>query len=261
MWAPFFMVSIQFKEKAKLFFASDFHLGAPNKEQSDLRELKILNWLESILTEADGLFLVGDIFDFWFEYKTVVPKGFIRFLSMIYRFTEKGIPVYFFHGNHDLWMKDYFEKELGVQIIQNDLKVLLDGKSFLITHGDGLGPGDHTYKTLKKIFTNPIAKWLFRWLHPDIGVRIASTWSSRSRINSTKNGSEEFQGEQEWLYQYALEQERQEHHDYYIFGHRHLPIEMNVSADSKYINLGEWVNYCTYAKYENGELKLLTYEG
>jgi UDP-2,3-diacylglucosamine hydrolase len=254
------MDKIQFDKNAKLFFASDFHLGAPTKEISDQREKKIISWLQSIIDDADGLFLVGDIFDFWFEYKTVVPKGFVRFLAVIAQFTERGIPVYFFHGNHDLWMKDYFVKELGVTVIPDALHIEVGEKNLFVAHGDGLGPGDQTYKLLKKVFTNPLAKWLFHWLHPDIGVGLAAAWSSKSRINNIKKGGEEFQNEGEWLYQFALEKEKQSHHDYYIFGHRHLPLEMKVTDNSLYINLGEWVNYSTYASFINGSLELKTYE-
>ena len=252
--------TIHFSETANLFFASDFHLGAPSQEKSQQREARIIRWLESIIDQADGLFLVGDIFDFWFEYKTVIPKGFVRFQATISKFTARDIPVYFFHGNHDLWMKDYFQQELGVEVIPDLLRVQAGEKSLLIGHGDGLGPGDHTYKLLKKVFIHPAAKWLFRWLHPDIGVKIAASWSSKSRINSIKKGDEDFQNEDEWLFQFAQKTEQSQHHAYYIFGHRHLPLEMKVNDKSTYVNLGEWVNYNTYGEYTGGALLLNTYE-
>lgn len=254
------MDTIQFPANSTLYFASDFHLGAPNRSESSYRETKIIQWLNSIENNANGIFLVGDVFDFWFEYGSVIPKGFVRFQAAIARFTDRGIPVYFFHGNHDMWMKSYFKDELGVEIITDLLAINIGEKKLLVGHGDGLGPGDHTYKILKKIFKSPIAKWFFNWLHPDIGVTIASIWSSKSRINNIKKGGEEFQNENEWLYQYVKEIEAKKHHDFYVFGHRHLPLEMQVGNNSKYFNLGEWVNYCTYGKIEKGKFSLLTYE-
>jgi UDP-2,3-diacylglucosamine hydrolase len=254
------MKTVSFSANSKLYFASDFHLGAPNKDSSNERENRIIRWLIQAAEDADAFFLVGDVFDFWFEYASVVPKGFVRFQAAIAHITDRGIPVYFFHGNHDMWMNKYFEEELGVQIITDLLKITIGDQSLLIGHGDGLGPGDQTYKFLKKIFKNPIAKWFFRWLHPDIGVSVATAWSSKSRLNNIKKGGEEFQNENEWLYQFALDFEAKQHHDFYIFGHRHLPIEMNVGDRSIYINLGEWVNYNTYCEFENSQAKLLTFE-
>jgi UDP-2,3-diacylglucosamine hydrolase len=255
------MKTITFQNGAKLYFASDFHLGAPDSSSSRERELKIISWLDMASKDADAIFLVGDIFDFWFEYRTVVPKGFIRFFSKIAELTQQGIQVYFFYGNHDMWMRNYFCEELQVTIISDLLKVQIGQDQLLIGHGDGIGPGDQFYKFLKKIFRNPIARWMFSWLHPDLGVGLATRWSSRSRINNLKKGAEEFRDINEWLYQFSSATESQSHHDFYIFGHRHLPIEMEVNDHSKYFNLGEWVNYCTYGVYENGDFSLLTYEG
>ncbi|MFT4737960.1 MAG: UDP-2,3-diacylglucosamine hydrolase [Paraglaciecola sp.] len=255
-----FMTQLEFSAEARLAFASDFHLGAPNYSQSRDRETVINQWLEEVGRNADAIFLVGDVFDFWFEYKAVVPKGFIRFLGKLASLADQGIPIHIFHGNHDLWIKDYLTKEVGAIIHSDPITLVIGQKKMLVGHGDGLGPGDHTYKFLKKVFKNPVAKFLFHWLHPDIGVGLANRWSSNSRINNIKKGSEEHQGENEWLYQYALEQEKISHHDYYVFGHRHLPMEMKISENSSYINIGEWVNYKTYGLFEDSKLQLLTYE-
>ena len=254
------MHSLTFEPDATLYFASDFHLGAPDPTQSRDREHRIIQWLDHISHDADAVFLVGDVFDFWFEYRTVVPKGFVRFQAALARLTDAGVRVLLFHGNHDMWMRDYFVDELGVEMIPSCAEVIIGDQRLYVGHGDGLGPGDPVYKILKAVFKNPIANWLFGWLHPDIGVWIATTWASGSRAKSLKKGKDEFRGEKEWLYQYARRIEDSRHHDYYLFGHRHLPIEMAVGEHSAYINLGEWVNYHTYALYTKGQMSLLTYE-
>lgn len=245
----------------KIYFASDFHLGAPDLTQSSIREQKILRWLKVIEKDARAIYLVGDIFDFWFEYKTVVPKGAVRLLGKIAALVEKGIEIHFFVGNHDIWMFDYFEEELGVQVHRKPLQVKLGTKDFFIAHGDGLGPGDYGYKRLKKIFTNRFCQWLFRWIHPDIGVWIANKASHTSRTAQIE--PEHFLGkENEWLLQYANRKLKQKPTtDYFIFGHRHLPLDILLTNHkSRYINLGEWFSYCTYAVFDGNELQLQAFE-
>ncbi|MDX5338497.1 MAG: UDP-2,3-diacylglucosamine diphosphatase [Cyclobacteriaceae bacterium] len=243
----------------KIFFASDFHLGAPNTEESKIREKKIISWLDQIAEEAAAIFLVGDIFDFWFEYKEVIPKGFIPLISKIHQLRERGIPILFFTGNHDLWMKDYFTQELGIPVYHHPIELSVEGKKILVGHGDGLGPGDHTYKLIKKVFVNPFAQWLFRWLHPDLGIKLAKAWSGKSRISNREKNENRFLGEGEWLWQYCKELEAKVHHDYYIFGHRHLPLELKVSENSTYFNLGEWVSQFTYLELGSNGPKLKTF--
>ncbi|WP_083639139.1 UDP-2,3-diacylglucosamine diphosphatase [Algoriphagus marinus] len=244
----------------KLFFASDFHLGAPNETESKLREKRIIRWLESISKEAAAIFLVGDIFDFWFEYGQVIPKGFIPFISKISQLRDQGIPIYFFTGNHDLWMKDYFTAELGIPIFHEPILLRVNNEKILVGHGDGLGPGDYSYKILKKIFTNPISKWLFRWIHPDFGVKLAKAWSGHSRITNIAKNESHFLGDDEWLWQYCKEVEAGTHHDYYIFGHRHLPLELKVSENSTYFNLGEWVNQNTFLEFDGEKFELIEFK-
>ena len=244
----------------KLFFASDFHLGVPDYQSSLKREKRIIAWLESIRNEAHTIFLLGDIFDFWFEYKHAIPKGFIRIQGKLAELRDAGIPIIFFTGNHDMWMFDYFEKELGIPIYRDPQVLTVENKKFLIGHGDGLGPGDKTYKILKKIFNSRICQWLFARIHPNTGIGIANYWSRSSRISNTKK-EEKFQGEEgEYLLVYCREQEKNEHHDYYIFGHRHLPLDLSISERSRYINLGEWVNFNTYAEYDGTTLALKNFE-
>lgn len=245
----------------KLFFASDFHLGAPNAQESKIREQKIIRWLDQIADEAAAIMLVGDIFDFWFEYGQVIPKGFIPFISKISQLRDRGIPILFFTGNHDLWMKDYFTTELGIPVYSHPIELSVAGKKFLVGHGDGLGPGDHTYKLLKKVFTNPFAQWLFKWLHPDLGIGLAKAWSGHSRISNTAKNENHFLGEDEWLWQYCKEVESRFHHDYYVFGHRHLPLELVVGDSSMYYNLGEWVSQFTYLEFDGLAPKLQKFEG
>lgn len=243
----------------KIYFASDFHLGVPSKEESLKREQKIVRWMDTIRPSAHAIFFMGDIFDFWFEYRHTIPKGFIRFQGKLAEFVDAGIPVYFFTGNHDMWMFDYFTDELGIPVFRHNQQFELNNKKFFIGHGDGLGPGDHTYKLLKRIFANPICQWLFARIHPNLGMSIAHMWSRKSRISSTKKEVKRF-GEEEWLLLYSREKEKEQHHDYYVFGHRHLPMELEVNDQSKYINLGEWVNYNTYAEFDGKELKLLEFK-
>lgn len=239
----------------KIYFASDFHLGTPNFEQSSEREHHIIRWLDEIKNDCSELFLMGDVFDFWFEYKYVVPKGFVRLQGKIAEFTDAGIPVYFFKGNHDMWVRDYFTKELGMQIVSDELRIERNGKSFYLHHGDGLGPGDHTYKLLRKVFRNPLCQWLFGVLPPSIGLGIANRWSAHSR--AAQPNTEKFMGEErEWLAVYAKEILQQQHYDYFIFGHRHLPMEIKLNDKSTYINIGEWLNYHSYAVFDGEQVKL-----
>jgi UDP-2,3-diacylglucosamine hydrolase len=253
-------IHIPLQAGKKVYFASDFHLGVPNATASLLREKKIVRWLEYIRPTAEAIFLVGDIFDFWFEYKQSIPKGYIRLQGKLAELTDAGIPVIFFSGNHDMWMFDYFTKELDIPIFRQPKQFLIGQSKFMIGHGDGLGPGDHTYKLLKKIFASKLCQWLFARVHPNTGIAIANAWSRRSRIASNAKGEEKFMGDAEWLYTYAKETEAREHHDFYVFGHRHLPLILQVNSISRYINLGEWINYCTYACFDKGTMELLTFE-
>jgi len=240
----------------KIYFASDQHFGAPNQIQSAKREKIFLEWLEFIEKDATALFLLGDLFDFWFEYKTVVPKGFVRILGKLASMSDQGIPIYFFVGNHDLWMTDYFKTELNITVFHDPQKFSFQNKSFFIGHGDGKGPGDKGYKRMKKVFTSPFFQFLFRWLHPDIGVKIAQHLSIKNKLIS---GAEDvrFLGEEsEWLVQYAKRKLENEHFDYFIFGHRHLPLEIPLSETSTYFNLGDWIQYYTYGVFDGNKFKL-----
>lgn len=258
--------SIYLKEGKKLYFSSDHHLGVPTPQKSLLREKLIIEWLESIKADAQVIFLVGDIFDFWFEYGYVVPKGFVRILGKLAELTDEGIELIIFTGNHDMWMFGYLTDELGATIYRKPVEFEIKShnnisKTLLVGHGDGLGPGDRVYKTLKHIFANRFFQFLFRVVHPDIGMWIATQWSKRSRIANVKKGEEQFMGDdKEWLLQFCKEVEATKHHDFYVFGHRHLPLELKVSEDSRYVNLGEWVTQQTFAVFDGDNLKLKTFK-
>jgi len=241
-------------KQGKIYFASDFHLGIPNREKSLEREKLIVQWLDEIKKDAAEIYLMGDMFDFWFEYRTAVPKGFTRLLGKIAEISDSGIPISVFTGNHDMWMFNYLQDELGVNIYRKPIVREYNGKKFFLAHGDGLGPGDHGYKFIKKVFANPLCQWLFARIHPNTGIGIANFWSRRSRMS---NGIKDtFKGEEkEYLVNFVKDTLKKEHYDYFIFGHRHLPLEIQI-GNSWYINLGEWVNYSTYAVFDGQKLEL-----
>jgi len=244
----------------KVYFLSDFHLGAPNAVESRKREDRLVRFLQDARKDAGVIFIVGDIFDFWFEYKTVVPKGFVRILGTLAQMADEGIQLHIFTGNHDLWMQDYLSKELNAKLYFEPQQFTIQNKQFLIGHGDGLGPGDNGYKRLKKIFTNPICQWLFRWLHPDAGIQLANYFSRKSRAK-TGNTDELFLGEdKEWLILYTKEQAKTMAVDYFIFGHRHYAIDFKIDEKSRYINLGDWIRLNSYAVFDGKDLQLLTWE-
>ena len=217
----------------KIYFASDFHLGVPTKAISLEREKKLVKWLDEVSKDAEEIFLVGDVFDFWYEYKTVIPKGFVRIQGKIAELTDAGIKVHYFIGNHDMWAFDYFTEELGVKMYRDHEEFEFSGKKFFIGHGDGLGPGDKGYKVI---------------------------WSRSSRMANGGGEDQKFLGvEGEWLAAYCRETLKNKHFDYFIFGHRHLPLDMKVGENSRYINLGEWVNYTTYAVFDGENLELKEY--
>jgi len=240
----------------KIYFLSDFHLGAPDEKSSLVREKKLVRFFDSIRHNAAQIFIVGDIFDFWYEYKEVVPRGYVRLLGKLAELTDAGIPVHFFVGNHDMWMHDYFQKELNISVYFEPKVFEFNQKIFYIGHGDGLGPGDHGYKFIKKIFRNPLCQWAFGQLHPTWGIGLANYFSRKSRVK-TGNSDEIFLGEdKEWLILYCREMLKQKHYDYFIFGHRHFPLDFSLGADSRYINLGDWIRNFTYATFDGKDMEL-----
>lgn len=248
----------------KIYFASDFHFGIPDHDGSLEREKLFVRWLDEVKTDAAHIFLMGDIFDFWFEYRTVVPKGFVRLLGKLAGITDAGIPVSLFRGNHDVWAFDYFEKELNIKLYRRPEIMEFSGKKFYLAHGDGLGPGDNGYKFLKKVFACPVNQWLFSWLHPDLGARMGLYFSKKSRLaNIAKEGKKDATNnlKNEMLYQYAAGMsEKHPEVDFFIFGHRHLPTQVRLNDSTELVILGDWITNFTYAVFDGEKLLLKQYE-
>lgn len=244
-----------------IYFLSDFHLGVPSKEESLVREKLIVQFLNDIKDKASEIFIVGDMFDFWFEYKYVVPRGYMRLLGKLAELSDAGIKLHFFVGNHDMWMTNYFQEELNMKVYFGPEDFEWNGKHFHVGHGDGLGPGDAGYKRLKKIFRSPLCQWAFGVLPPRMGMGLANYMSRRSRAK-TAHIEENFLGEdREWLIQYSRKKLEEKKYNFFIFGHRHLPIDFRLTSESRYINLGEWLNFFTYAVFDGQDVQLLSYKG
>lgn len=247
---------MQVPEGKKIYFLSDFHLGVPDQQTSLSREKRIVAFLDAIKEDACMVFVLGDLFDFWFEYRKVVPKGYVRILGKLAELTDKGIAVHFFVGNHDMWMSGYFESELNIPVYFQERAYEFNGKKFIIGHGDGLGPGDQGYKLLKTVFRNPFCQFLFGLIPPAVGISIAEYFSRKSRI-ATGNTEDHFLGEdKEWLIQYCKSVLAKYQVDFFIFGHRHLPIDVELNTTSRYINLGDWVKYDSYAVFDGDQVVL-----
>ncbi len=248
------------ESKKKIFFASDVHLGAHSIRNHREHEHIFVSWLESIKDEAGELYLMGDIFDFWFEYSHVIPRGFTRFLGKLCEFTDRGIPVHFFTGNHDIWIFDYLPRETGVIVHREPFTTVLYNKRFFLAHGDGLTPYEKTYNRLKSVFTSPLAQTLFKWIHPDLGIPMAKFWSRKSRNKNDQLHTATFQGEEkEWLIEFAKQTLEKEHYDFFVFGHRHIVREVMIAPQSRVFYLGDWITHFSYGEWdgENFRLKFL----
>lgn len=240
----------------KIYFASDFHLGIDVKYSSKEREKQIVEWLDLVKQDAEEIYLVGDLFDFWFEYKRVVPKGHVRLLGKLAELSDRGIKLYFFTGNHDMWMFSYLEEEMNIPIYRKPIRKEIKGKQFYIGHGDGLGPGDRSYKFLKRVFNNGICQWLFARLHPNFGIALANYFSGSSRQKNTSD-SDYLGPEKEWLALYCEEEVQRQHADYFVFGHRHLPIDHTLkNGKSRYLNIGDWMNHNSYAVFDGQDIQI-----
>lgn len=252
---------MQLPPDKNVYFLSDFHLGVPTHAASLQREKLIVQFLDSIKDRAHTIFLVGDMFDFWFEYRKVVPKGYVRLLGKLAELSDAGVQLHFFVGNHDMWMKGYFQQELNMPVYFAPRSFVFNNCSFYIGHGDGLGPRDYGYKALKKVFRHPACQWLFGILPPVVGMGLADYFSGKSR-GGEHHEEEKFFGEKkEYLIIYSREVLKKETYNFFVFGHRHLPIDYCLTNESRYINLGEWMNYQTYAVFNGKEMTLKSFTG
>jgi UDP-2,3-diacylglucosamine hydrolase len=243
------MIEVQIPAGKKAYFASDFHLGFPIHAESLVREKYIVAWLTQVQKDASDIFLLGDLFDFWFEYNQVVPKGFVRFLGKLAEMYDAGIRIHIFVGNHDLWMKTYLKDEIGAIIYTQPTEFCFNFQEksvrALLGHGDGLGPGDNGYKFLKKIFVHPLSIFLFKILHPDLGVRLAHLWSNTRKSDTISAGDVPFDSDSDFILNYVRDQVRLDVKSNvlkkaYVFGHRHHPIAFALGDESTYYNLGDW---------------------
>lgn len=242
--------------QGKIYFASDFHLGLKAGSDPAQREKRVIAWLESAASDASEIFLLGDIFDFWWEYRLVVPKGFTRFLGAVAAITDSGVPVHFFTGNHDMWVGDYLSTECGMTINRGVVEREFNGKRFLLAHGEGLGSTESGYKILLFIFRNRVIRGIWSALHPRIGVAIGHRWSLGSRLG--KGVHTPFMGdEREDLVKFANSVTRKRKIDYFVFGHRHLAMKHELAGGSKIVMLGDWLSGSSWAEWDGKEMNLI----
>ncbi|MFK7969420.1 MAG: UDP-2,3-diacylglucosamine diphosphatase [Bacteroidia bacterium] len=239
-----------------IYIASDMHFGAPDAATSRERERRFVAWLDHIKPSVKELWLLGDLFDFWFEYKRAVPKGHLRFLGKLAELADAGIPIHIFVGNHDLWFGDYLVEEIGATVYRKPQMRSWHGKQFYLAHGDGLGPGDHGYKLMKAVFTNPLCKWLFARLHPNFGIGLASFFSHTSLKANPKKATP-LVPEKEFLYQHVRDVlPAHPELDYFVFGHRHHFHQTEIAPGKQLIYLGDWMQFDSYLEI-SGEGVLL----
>ena len=246
------------QKTGKIYFASDAHLGYPNHDESLVREKRFVRWLETVRKDALEIYLLGDIFDYWYEYKKVVPRGFTRLLGKISEITDSGIPVHFFIGNHDISVFDYLPLETGVKVHYKPIRVTINGLRFFLGHGDGLDPSDKTYLRIRRIYVNPAFQWFFSKLHPNFTIWFAHKWSHSSRSSKMPP---EFKGEEhETMIKFARKILDTEEFDFFIFGHRHIPLDFSLNDRSRLIYLGDWLTHFTYAVLDGKTLELKKFE-
>jgi UDP-2,3-diacylglucosamine hydrolase len=240
-------------DTGKIYFASDFHLGLQAGSPPVEREKRVVEWLKSVAKDATEIYLLGDIFDFWWEYRLVVPRGFTRFLGTVASITDSGIQVHFFTGNHDMWIGNYLSTECGIIVHKSPVTVIFNGSKFHLAHGEGLGTRDTGYKILLSIFRNRVLQRMYSALHPSIGVGFGLRWSLSSRLG--KGINKEFLGEEkEDLIRYAKKVLQKDKIDYFIFGHRHLSMTYKLPNDTEIVFLGDWIKSGSYAEWDGKTL-------
>lgn len=244
------------KEK-KTYFVSDVHLGSPSSEKSFEREKKLVHFLDCKKHKMDQLILLGDIFDFWYEYKYVVPKGYYLLFAKLYELRQLNIDIQFFTGNHDMWAKNYFIDELGIKIHYQEQITNIKGKTFFLAHGDGLGKGDKNYKFIKAIFTSPVSQWIYSRFHPNFAFGLANFFSKKSRSYTSVKAEKV---ETERLLEFATEKAKNHTFDYFVFGHRHQMMEKKISDNTWYYNLGDWLVHFSYGVFDGEKFSLMKWE-
>jgi len=253
-------VNLLLEPNKKIYFASDLHLMMAPDEASRRREQDFVQWLDRIKNDAVAIFLLGDMFDFWFEYRYVIPRGFVRFFGKLAELTESGIPIHFFVGNHDLWMHDYLNIEMNIQIYHQPAEFEINGKLFLIGHGDDIGPENYTDRVHNFIFRNRLLRVLYGSLHPRWGISLGRNWSINNR---KRNGLiTPYKGlEREFIFQYAEKTLAVKHYDFFVFAHRHLAMDIRLNENSRYVNIGEWLETQTYAVFDGNDVTLHSTKG
>ena len=236
----------------KTYFLSDVHLGAKYIDNPRKQEQRIVSFLESIRNDAKEIYLLGDILDYWFEYRYVVPKGYVRFFGKIAELADSGIKIYWFIGNHDIWIFDYLPSELGVEIVDGSQIKQIDGKTFFIAHGDGLGDESRSFRMLRAFFRNRFCQRLYAGIHPRWTVPFALNWSRSNRVN----GEDRPFGCDEPLQRFVTNYKEDQKIDYFVFGHRHVAVDKSIGNNSRLIILGDWIKLYSYAVYDGNDLKL-----
>jgi len=244
-----------------IYFASDAHLGSNVFEDSLIVEKRLVKWLDSIKHDAKALYLLGDVFDFWFEYKHVAPRGFTRFLGKISEMSDMGIEIHFFIGNHDIWIFDYLSKETGAIIHKEPYVTEIEGKKFFLAHGDGLGDKSKQFKLIRYIFHNKLCQALFASIHPRWGIGLAHFWSRSSRQNGLKKPAGYLGEDKESLVLFSKKYLEQDNSiDYFVFGHRHILLDLMPTKKSRLLIIGDWLQYYSYAVFDGKEITLEQYE-
>jgi UDP-2,3-diacylglucosamine hydrolase len=247
--------------KKKIYFASDAHLGLEVYEDRFTAERRIVQWMDSIKPTCKALYFVGDMFDYWFEYKYVIPKGFVRFIGKMAEFIDDGIPVYLYTGNHDVWMFGYFQEEIGATVYTKETILTLEGKNFYVAHGDGLGDPSLSFRFMRGFFRNKFCQFLYKWIHPDLTMPFGRAWSKSNRKKKRGNAAESYLGEEkEFLVQFAKKHSQTNDIDFYVFGHRHIVLDLTIEGNKRVIILGDWITNFTYAEWDGEHFEIKRYE-
>lgn len=245
----------------KRYFLSDAHLGGTAFNDDRIRELKLVRFLDTIKDDAAEIYLLGDIFDFWYEYRHVVPKGSVRLLGKLAELADSGIAIHFFIGNHDIWTYGYLEKEIGMKVYRNEQIIELDGKRFFLQHGDMVGYRPFSVRLMQAIFHSEIIRRIYNTIHPWFNMSFGLAWSRHNRLHKHRQEDAQYYGEdKEYLVQFAKQYNEKEHIDFFVFGHRHVMLDLMITKDSRVIYLGDWISHFSYGVYDEEGFRLEIFE-